>query len=174
MRCHSYGKQSNLVKRKLDWGVFNMSRTPRPQSFRSGFVEAFSKEVHDAAARLLEFKKERLWHLHRNETLRYDIVWLLKWTAVVSQDFLTLIYERHQAVIVTLAQFVSICALCEHQWFLENWVKNAMAAIRHVLTSSKPHDWIDMNEHRWLSTEPARNSPRAGKREIPLGSRSQI
>ncbi|KAJ4249135.1 hypothetical protein NW762_012469 [Fusarium torreyae] len=108
------------------------------------------EEVHDGAARLLEYKKERLWNLQKNDALRYDFVWLLKWTAVVSQEFLALIHKRHQAAMVILAQFVAICDLFEYQWYLKNWVRNAMAAIRHILGSSKANSWVDKIVERWL------------------------
>ncbi|KAF3802333.1 hypothetical protein GCG54_00003792 [Colletotrichum gloeosporioides] len=94
------------------------------------------EEVHDGAARLLESKKEQLWQLERDKkSLRYDFVWLMKWTTIVSQEFVALLHERNPAALVVLAQFIATCDLIEHQWYLEKWVKNAMGAVRHLLGS---------------------------------------
>ncbi|KAK1467208.1 hypothetical protein CMEL01_11201 [Colletotrichum melonis] len=104
------------------------------------------EEVHDGAARLLEAKKERLWQSRRdNKSLRYDFVWLMKWTAMVSQEFVALLHERNTAALVVLAQFIATCESIEHQWYLEKWAKNAMDAVRHLLGSSNANAnaWVD-------------------------------
>ncbi|KAE9566699.1 hypothetical protein CGMCC3_g17157 [Colletotrichum fructicola] len=118
------------------------------------------EEVHDGAARLLESKKERLWQLKRdNKSLRYDFVWLMKWTTIVSQEFVALLHERNPAALVVLAQFIATCNLIEHQWYLERWVKNAMGAVRHLLGSSNANAnananaWVDKIAGRWLSRD---------------------
>ncbi|KAF2996965.1 hypothetical protein E8E14_004530 [Neopestalotiopsis sp. 37M] len=121
-------------------------------------------DVHDGAARLLEAKQERLWHLRQRrksfEPLKYDFVWLFKWTAIVSQEYLALVRERRPAAMVVLAQFVAICSLFEEEWYLEGWVTNAMGAIEHVLgeidgelegdNKRKARRWVDKIRERWI------------------------
>lgn len=121
------------------------------------------EDVHDGAARLLEAKKERLWHLRQRrrgfQPLKYDFVWLFKWTAIVSQEFLALVQERRPAAMVVLSQFVAICSLFEDEWYLEGWVRNAMAAIEHVLNEikdkckednkGKAMKWLNSIKERW-------------------------
>ncbi|KAK1503681.1 hypothetical protein CABS01_09070 [Colletotrichum abscissum] len=120
------------------------------------------EEVHDGAARLLEAKKERLWQSRRdNKSLRYDFVWLMKWTAMVSQEFVALLHERNTAALVVLAQFIATCESIEHQWYLEKWAKNAIDAVRHLLGSSNANAnaWVDKIVGHWPSIDPDLVSP---------------
>ncbi|KAJ4251479.1 hypothetical protein NW762_011464 [Fusarium torreyae] len=111
------------------------------------------QEVHNSAARLLELKRERLGYVQKNRRLFYDFGWLLKWTAIVGQEFLALVRERHDAALVILAQFAAICKMAEDEWYMKNWVKNAIDAIRHMLGSGKAMDWVDRIVQRWTNEE---------------------
>ena len=122
--------------------------------------------VHSDATRLMEAKEERLWHLRARwqtpQPLIYDFVWLFKWTAVVSQEYLALVQERRPAALVVLAQFVAICSHFEEQWYLEGWVRNVMAAIEHVLRRAdidpearhiaRAKKWVGVIQDRYIGT----------------------
>ncbi|KAM0542426.1 hypothetical protein ACHAPJ_012788 [Fusarium lateritium] len=111
------------------------------------------QEVHNGATRLLEFKGERLGHVQKDKRLLYDFGWLLKWTAIVGQEFLALVRERHDAALVILTQFAAICDMAEDEWYMKNWVENAIDAIRHMLGPGKAMEWVDKIAHRWTSEE---------------------
>ncbi|KAF4972013.1 hypothetical protein FSARC_1343 [Fusarium sarcochroum] len=111
------------------------------------------QEVHDGAARLLELKRERLGHVQGDRRLLYDFGWLLKWTAIVGQEFLALVRQRQDAALVVLAQFAAICKMAEDEWYMKNWVKNAIDAIRHMLGPGKAMEWVDRIVHRWAREE---------------------
>lgn len=72
----------------------------------------------------------------------------------MSQEFVALLHARNPTVLVVLVQFIATCDLIEHQWYLEKWVKNAIGAVRHLLSSSNANAWVDKIAGRWLSIDP--------------------
>ncbi|ETS80629.1 hypothetical protein PFICI_08158 [Pestalotiopsis fici W106-1] len=135
------------------------------------------EDVHSGAVRLLEAKKERLWHLRQRRQdprpIKHDFVWLFKWTAIVSQEFLALVRERRPPAMVVLAQFMAICSLFEEEWYVEGWVRNAMEAVEHVLSENKGESegennekarkWVSSIAERWIGTRDDMNEAGVGE-----------
>jgi hypothetical protein len=62
-----------------------------------------------------------------------DPLYLMKWAATVSSDFITLLRCRHTAALVIMGEFASIFELVGEKWFLENWVSNVLNAVRAIV-----------------------------------------
>lgn len=107
--------------------------------------------VHREAIGLLEAKTRLEANINSDNDAATcpDIGWFLKWTAMVSHGFLSLLRRRTPSSLVILAQFAAICGLAEHQWYLRNWVRNVIGAIDHILECGKGRDWLSRIVTRW-------------------------
>ncbi len=107
--------------------------------------------IHREAISLLEEKKKlsEASDTQKGASTDPDIGWFLKWTALVSHGFLSLLRRRSPASLVILAQFAAICGQAEHQWYLRNWVSNAIAAIEYALGDGKAREWVSRIVSTW-------------------------
>lgn len=65
--------------------------------------------------------------------LHVDPLYLMKWAAIVSSDFITLLHSRHTAALVIMGEFASIFELVGEKWFLMNWVNNILGIVRAIV-----------------------------------------
>jgi hypothetical protein len=65
--------------------------------------------------------------------LHVDPLYLMKWAAIVSSDFITLLHSRHTAALVIMGEFASLFELVGKKWFLKNWVNNVLDIIRAII-----------------------------------------
>ncbi|KAH7139941.1 hypothetical protein B0J13DRAFT_69143 [Dactylonectria estremocensis] len=79
-----------------------------------------------------------------DEEVNLEPAYVVKWFALVSPQFVTMLRQKKAAALVILGDFFSLFGLLENRWFLKNASINALSAIREV---------IDMRGLEWLKND---------------------
>lgn len=68
-----------------------------------------------------------------NEEVGLEPAYLLKWLALVSSDFVTMLQQENTAALVILGDYFTLFRPLENRWFLKNISTNALNAIRETI-----------------------------------------
>lgn len=68
--------------------------------------------------------------------------YLVKWFALVSPEFITMLRREESAALVILSDFFSLLGLIENRWYLKNAASNALSAIQMVIDARGLH-WLE-------------------------------
>lgn len=84
-----------------------------------------------------------------------DLGFILKWTASVPGEYVTLLRQHHTAALIILAHYVVTMLSLGERWFSRNWSENALHMIKEIIDPSGlpwlrwPEDKLKRQQEIW-------------------------